>query len=123
MRKSINYRFFRALTSKPDKLELALGPASSSPRIREHGHSGSEFEEDERSLRDCREGDLIVIRRLQSTGPLRRRLLEMGLNPGTPVRVIKYAPLKDPLECEIKGYHIALRVSEAAAVIVTPLAL
>jgi Fe2+ transport system protein FeoA len=44
----------------------------------------------------------------------------MGLIPGTPIRVIKYAPLKDPLECEVKGYHVALRVAEAQMIIVAP---
>jgi ferrous iron transport protein A len=121
MRKSIDFKFFRTLAAKPDKLELVSGPALGLQHRMGHGHGGSETEDGEMSLRDCHEGDLIVIRRIQSTGPLRRRLLEMGLNPGTPVRVVKYAPLKDPLECEIKGYHIALRVSEAGAIIVGPL--
>jgi Fe2+ transport system protein FeoA len=80
------------------------------------------FNDSEMALSDCREGDRIVIRRLQGHGPLRRRLLEMGLNPGTTIRVVKYAPLRDPLECELKGYHIALRVSEAGAVMVALLA-
>jgi ferrous iron transport protein A len=121
MRKSINFKFFRALAAKQDKLELVPGPGLGHQHRMRHGHGGSEYEDGEMSLRDCHEGDVIVIQRIKSTGPLRRRLLEMGLNPGTPVRVIKYAPLKDPLECEIKGYHIALRVSEAGAVIVVPL--
>lgn len=75
----------------------------------------------EKPLCECRQGERIVVRRITGAGPLRRRLLEMGLNPGTSIRVVKYAPLKDPLECEIKGYHIALRVSEAGAVIVAAL--
>jgi Fe2+ transport system protein FeoA len=76
------------------------------------------LEEGEKLLSDCKEGDQVVIRRLIGGGPLRRRLLEMGFTPGTAVRVVKYAPLRDPLECEIKGYHIALRVSEALWIVV-----
>ena len=49
---------------------------------------------------------------------LRRRLLEMGINRGSLVYVVKYAPLKDPLELIVKGYHITLRVEEAANIFV-----
>jgi Fe2+ transport system protein FeoA len=71
-------------------------------------------------LADCRSGDHVTVSRILGGGPIRRRLLEMGINAGTDVRVVKYAPLKDPIECEIKGYHIALRVAEAQRIIVTP---
>ena len=51
-------------------------------------------------------------------GPVRRRLLEMGILKGTDVYVEKYAPLKDPLELIVKGYHVSLRVEEAAQITV-----
>ncbi|HYY41282.1 MAG TPA: ferrous iron transport protein A [Pyrinomonadaceae bacterium] len=47
-----------------------------------------------------------------------RRLLEMGVVPGAPVRVIKAAPLGDPLEVRIHSYHLALRRNEAQAITV-----
>jgi len=53
-----------------------------------------------------------------NNGALRRRVLEMGLTKGTEIYVEKYAPLKDPLELIIKGYHISLRVEEAANITV-----
>ncbi len=59
-----------------------------------------------------------VIARVSGSTALRRRLLEMGINRGTRVRVEKYAPLKDPLELVVKGYHISLRVEEAANILV-----
>jgi Fe2+ transport system protein FeoA len=120
-KKPFNLKYFRFLTAKQDQDE----PETHHPQRHRHGHRhglSREFTKNELTLSDCREGDEMIIRRLETNGPLRRRLLEMGLNPGAAVRVIKYAPLKDPLECEIKGYHIALRVSEAGAVIVEPLA-
>jgi Fur family ferric uptake transcriptional regulator len=49
---------------------------------------------------------------------LRRRILEMGILKGAEVRVEKYAPLKDPMELVVKGYHISLRVEEAARILV-----
>lgn len=44
------------------------------------------------------------------------RLLEMGLTPGAPVRVVGRAPLGDPLELEVRGYRLSLRRGEAARV-------
>jgi Fe2+ transport system protein FeoA len=68
-------------------------------------------------LSDLKEGQTGRIVRVGGRGILRRRLLEMGLIKGTQVYVEKYAPLKDPIELIVKGYHISLRVEEAAQVI------
>lgn len=46
-------------------------------------------------------------------GALRKRLMEMGFVPGAHVEVIRVAPLGDPVEYRIKGYHISLRAAEA----------
>jgi Fe2+ transport system protein FeoA len=56
--------------------------------------------------------------RVGGAGPFRRRLLEMGFLVGTEIRVEKYAPLKDPIELILKGYHVSLRVEEAANIAV-----
>jgi len=48
------------------------------------------------------------------------RLLEMGLTPGTAVRVVGRAPLGAPLELELRGYRLSLRRAEAARVAVVP---
>ncbi len=68
-------------------------------------------------LSDLKEGQTGRIVRVGGHGVLRRRLLEMGLIKGTQVYVEKYAPLKDPIELIVKGYHISLRVEEAAQVV------
>ena len=69
-------------------------------------------------LSDLREGQTARILHVGGSGAVRRRLLEMGLLKGTDVHVEKYAPLKDPLELIVKGYHISLRVEEAAQITV-----
>jgi ferrous iron transport protein A len=51
-------------------------------------------------------------------GSVSRRLMEMGVVPGARVRVIKAAPLGDPLEVRVRSYHLALRRSEAEAITV-----
>ena len=53
---------------------------------------------------------------VRGSGALARRLMEMGVVPGAPVRVIKAAPLGDPLEVRVRDYHLALRRSEARTV-------
>jgi Fe2+ transport system protein FeoA len=69
-------------------------------------------------LSDLREGQTAVIERIGGNGALRRRILEMGIVRGTEVYVEKYAPLRDPLELIVKGYHVSLRVEEAANITV-----
>ncbi len=67
-------------------------------------------------LSELREKQRAVIRRVGGNGILRRRIQEMGIVRGTEIRVEKYAPLKDPLELVVKGYHVSLRVEEAAQI-------
>ncbi len=69
-------------------------------------------------LSEMKQGQEGIIARVGGHGILRRRLLEMGINRGTKVHVEKYAPLKDPLEIIIKGYHVSLRVEEASHIII-----
>ena len=70
------------------------------------------------TLRDLREGDRADIKAIRGEGSFKRRLLEMGFMPGTTVLIKKYAPLRDPIELVIKGYHVSLRREEAQQVLV-----
>jgi Fe2+ transport system protein FeoA len=67
-------------------------------------------------LSEAREGQSVVIERIGGHGALRRRLQEMGILKGTEVTIEKYAPLKDPMELVVKGYHVSLRIEEAAQI-------
>jgi len=60
------------------------------------------------------------IVRVNATGAIRRRLLEMGFVRGERLRVEKLAPLGDPMELVIKGYHLSLRREEGACILVAP---
>ena len=72
-----------------------------------------------RPMSQIKEGQVGTIVKIGGDSSLRRRLLEMGLLKGVDVYVEKYAPLKDPLELIVKGYHISLRVAEAEHIIVS----
>ena len=50
----------------------------------------------------------------------RRRLMELGLVPGTTVSVVNVAPLGDPIELSIRGYRLSIRRGEAKNIVVTP---
>ena len=69
-------------------------------------------------LSEMKKGQTGIIVHVGGNSILRRRILEMGLINGTEIYVEKYAPLKDPLELILKGYHVSLRVEEAAQIIV-----
>lgn len=67
-------------------------------------------------------GASAVVREFPRTGPAFIRLREMGLLAGTPVTLVRTAPLGDPLEIKIRGYHLTLRKDEAEHVLVAPAA-
>ena len=69
-----------------------------------------------RTLRDCRKGDCVQVLGLTGTGAYRHRLMEMGFVPGATVALVKRAPLGDPLELRLRGYHVSLRRAEAQRV-------
>jgi ferrous iron transport protein A len=68
------------------------------------------------SLDSLRAGTPARVLAVGGEGPLARRLMEMGVVPGAPVRVVKAAPLGDPLEVRVRNYHLALRRSEARTI-------
>jgi len=72
-------------------------------------------------LSTCREGDRVRIKKVKGEGAFKRRLTEMGLLKGAEITIQKYAPLRDPMELVIKGYHLSIRVEEAANVLVQPM--
>jgi len=65
------------------------------------------------TLYDLNEGEEGIILKIKGRGQFRQRLSEMGFVVGKKVEVIKKAPLRDPVEYKIMGYHISLRNSEA----------
>ncbi|OGP82066.1 MAG: iron transporter [Deltaproteobacteria bacterium RBG_16_54_11] len=74
-----------------------------------------------RRLNELQTGDRAIIERVQGMGRFRHRLMEMGFVPGAEIVVEKYAPLKDPIEYVLKGYHVSLRHNEAEKILVRKL--
>jgi len=69
-------------------------------------------------LNQLKQGQRAIVSHVGGNGVLRRRILEMGILKGAEIYVEKYAPLRDPVELIVKGYHVSLRVEEAAQITV-----
>jgi Fe2+ transport system protein FeoA len=70
------------------------------------------------TLDTLKPGDGAVVRGLHGEAEVAERLMEMGLIVGTTLKVVKFAPLGDPMEILMRGYHLTLRRAEAAGVVV-----
>ena len=67
-------------------------------------------------LKDMKPGQRGTVTTFTGEDGERLRLMEMGLLPGTEVRFVRRAPLGDPMEVEIRGFHLSLRAREAACI-------
>ncbi|HBI64134.1 MAG TPA: ferrous iron transporter B, partial [Clostridiales bacterium] len=72
------------------------------------------------TLRELEIGKSAVVTAVGGEGALRQHFLDMGLIPGTQVKVIKYAPMGDPMELMLHGYELTLRLADAAQIAVEP---
>ena len=68
------------------------------------------------TLADLKIGQDAVLRTIGGQGELRHHLLDMGLTPGTEVTLRKVAPMGDPIEVELRGYELTLRLDDAAKI-------
>jgi Fe2+ transport system protein FeoA len=64
-------------------------------------------------LSELRAQDRCKVSKIVGQGKLKKRLLDMGLIPGSELEVLRVAPLGDPVEVRIKGYNLSLRKEEA----------
>ena len=63
-------------------------------------------------------GTTATVIEIKLSPESRPRLMEMGLLVGTPVELVRFAPLGDPVEIKVRGYHLTLRKSEAEQILV-----
>ncbi len=70
------------------------------------------------TLKDLKPGESGTIVSIGEKGPMKRRIMDMGITPGIHVKVVKVAPLGDPIEVNIRGYELSLRKDEAQRIII-----
>ena len=68
------------------------------------------------TLKETAAGKTVKITRINGDGPVKRRIMDMGLTKGTEVTIRKIAPLGDPIELTVRGYELSIRKDEAAAI-------
>lgn len=69
-----------------------------------------------KKLKDVPVGQSARVLKVGGEGPLRRRILDMGITKGVSVYVRKLAPLGDPMELTVRGYELSIRKSEAEVI-------
>ncbi len=79
------------------------------------------FEKKSMKLSELKENERGIIVKVRGRGAFRKRIIEMGFVKGKEVRVVKFAPLKDPIEYNVMGYEVSLRRSEADLIEVVPI--
>ena len=67
-----------------------------------------------KTLNDVPVGKTVKVKKLLGEGPLKRRIMDMGILKGTEITVVKIAPIGDPIEVNLRGYDLSIRKSEAA---------
>ena len=65
------------------------------------------------TLKDVQVGETVTVAKLHGEGPVKRRIMDMGLTKGTKVYVRKVAPLGDPMELSVRGYELSIRKADA----------
>ena len=69
------------------------------------------------TLKEIKEGQSVRVCTVGGSGALRQHFLDMGIIPGTVIKVVKFAPMGDPVEITLHGYELTLRKAEACNVI------
>lgn len=66
-----------------------------------------------KTLKDAKVGETVKATKLTGEGPIKRRIMDMGITKGVEIYVRKVAPLGDPVEVTVRGYELSLRKADA----------
>ena len=71
-----------------------------------------------KTLKQVKCGETVTVQKLQGEGPVKRRIMDMGITKGTSIFVRKVAPLGDPVEVTVRGFELSLRKADADMILV-----
>ena len=71
-----------------------------------------------KTLKQVKCCETVTVQKLQGEGPVKRRIMDMGITKGTSIFVRKVAPLGDPVEVTVRGYELSLRKADADMILV-----
>ena len=66
-----------------------------------------------KTLKDAKVGETVKATKLTGEGPVKRRIMDMGITKGVDIYIRKVAPLGDPVEVTVRGYELSLRKADA----------
>lgn len=66
-----------------------------------------------KTLKEVKVGETVTVKKLHGEGPVKRRIMDMGITKGVEVFVRKVAPLGDPMELNVRGYELSIRKADA----------
>ena len=69
-----------------------------------------------KTLKEVPCGQTAIVKRLSGEGPVKRRIMDMGITKGVEIYVRKVAPLGDPVEVTVRGYELSLRKADAGMI-------
>ena len=69
-----------------------------------------------KTLKDVKVGETATVKKLHGEGPVKRRIMDMGITKGVGLQVRKVAPLGDPMELNVRGYELSVRKADAAMI-------
>jgi ferrous iron transport protein A len=70
------------------------------------------------TLKEAKVGDTVKVVKINGVGPVKRRIMDMGITKGVEIYVRKVAPLGDPFELNVRGYELSIRKADAEMIIV-----
>lgn len=70
------------------------------------------------TLKDAKIGNTVKVIKLNGTGAVKRRIMDMGITKGVEIFIRKTAPLGDPVEINVRGYELSLRKADAEMIVV-----
>lgn len=65
------------------------------------------------TLKEVKVGSTVIVKKLNGEGPVKRRIMDMGITKGVSIYIRKVAPLGDPIEVTVRGYELSLRKMDA----------
>ena len=65
-----------------------------------------------RTLKDVKIGETVRVAKVGGEGAIKRRIMDMGITKGVTIKVMKVAPLGDPIEITVRGYELTLRKAD-----------
>ena len=65
------------------------------------------------TLREVKTGETVKVKKLNGEGPVKRRIMDMGITKGVELYIRKVAPLGDPVEITVRGYELSVRKADA----------